>query len=280
MNKKRNIALLIGFLKYLSLAAGVLAVFLPILMVFFAAFKTEKEYNSTSPLQLPENFFNFENFKRAIVEGDMLKGLTNTAIILVFSVCGAILLGSMVAYVLDRFRFPGRKAILTAFLFATLIPSVTTQVATFKIVNSLGLFNTRMAAIILYLGTDIMAIYIFMQFISSISVSLDESAKLDGASYLTIFIRIIFPLMKPAIVTVLIVRGISVYNDFYTPFLYMPKKELKVISTGLFNFIGPYGAHWEIICAMIVLAIIPTLIVFLSLQKYLYNGFTQGSVKG
>lgn len=280
MKKKINAALAFQFLKYLSLAAGALAVFLPIIMVFFAAFKTEKEYNSTSPLRVPENFFNFENFKRAIVEGEMLKGLANTAVILVFSVCGAILLASMVAYVLDRFRFPGRKAIFAAFLFATLIPSVTTQVATFKIVNALGLFNTRLAAIILYLGTDIMAIYIFVQFISSISVSLDESAKLDGASYLTIFIRIIFPLMKPAIVTVLIVRGITVYNDFYTPFLYMPKKELKVISTGLFNFIGPYGAHWEIICAMIVLAIIPTLLVFISLQKYLYNGFTQGSVKG
>lgn len=280
MSNKKGMSVLISFFKYLSLIAGVLAVFLPILMVFLAAFKTEKEYNSTSPLQLPENFLYFENFRRAIVEGEMLKGLANTAIVLAFSVFGAILLGSMVAYILDRFRFPGRKAVFAAFLFATLIPSVTTQVATFKIVNSLGLFNTRMAAIILYLGTDIMAIYIFVQFISSISVSLDESAKLDGASYLTIFFRIIFPLMKPAIVTVLIVRGISVYNDFYTPFLYMPKKELKVISTGLFNFIGPYGAHWEIICAMIVLAIVPTLIVFISLQKYLYNGFTQGSIKG
>jgi multiple sugar transport system permease protein len=276
---KKARALLASALKYLSLVLAVLAVVLPILMVFFAAFKTEKEYNSTSPLQPPQNFVNLENFRRAIVDGEMFKGFLNTGIILLLSVFGAILLGSMVAYVLDRFRFKFRNAILAAFLFATLIPGVTTQVATFKIVNTLHLFNTRMAAVILYLGTDIMAIYIFIQFISNISVSLDESAMLDGASYLTIFGRIILPLLKPAIVTVFIVKGINVYNDFYTPFLYMPKKSLKVVSTGLFNFIGPYGAHWEIICAMIVLAILPTLIVFLSLQKYLYNGFTQGSVK-
>jgi multiple sugar transport system permease protein len=276
---KKARALLASALKYLSLVLAVLAVVLPILMVFFAAFKTEKEYNSTSPLQPPQNFANLENFRRAIVDGEMFKGFLNTGIILLLSVFGAILLGSMVAYVLDRFRFKFRNAILAAFLFATLIPGVTTQVATFKIVNTLHLFNTRMAAVILYLGTDIMAIYIFIQFISNISVSLDESAMLDGASYLTIFGRIILPLLKPAIVTVFIVKGINVYNDFYTPFLYMPKKSLKVVSTGLFNFIGPYGAHWEIICAMIVLAILPTLIVFLSLQKYLYNGFTQGSVK-
>lgn len=277
MRKKRSIAAV--FCKYLSLAASTLAVVIPIIMVFFAAFKTEKEYNTTTPLQPPQNILNFENFRRAIVDGEMFKGFLNTGIVLILSVFGAILLGSMVAYVLDRFRFKFRNAIFSAFLFATLIPSVTTQVATFKIINTLGLFNTRMAAVILYLGTDIMAIYIFIQFISSISVSLDESAMLDGASYLTIFGKIILPLLKPAIVTVFIVKGINVYNDFYTPFLYMPKKSLKVVSTGLFNFIGPFGAHWEIICAMIVLAIVPTLIVFLTLQKFLYNGFTQGSVK-
>ena len=277
MTRYRNI--FFTFIKYLSLVTAAFGVIIPILMVFFAAFKTSKEYNTTSPLTLPSNILNFENFGRALIEGQMLKGFLNTGIVLLASVFGAIIIGSMVAYVLDRFEFKGNKYIMAAFLFATLIPSVTTQVATFKIVNSFGLFNTRMAAIILYLGTDIMAIYIFIQFISHISVSLDESAMLDGASYFTIYGKIILPLLKPGIVTVFIVKGIGVYNDFYTPFLYMPKKDLKVVSTGLFNFIGPYGAHWEVICALIILAIIPTLIVFLSLQKYLYNGFTQGSVK-
>lgn len=166
-----------------------------------------------------------------------------------------------------------------AFVLATLIPGVTTQVATFQIVNSLGLFNTRWAAIILYLGTDIIAVYIFLQFLDSISKSLDESAMIDGASYFTIYWKIILPLLKPAIVTVIIVKGVNVYNDFYTPFLYMPKTDLQVISTALFKFKGPYGSQWEVISAGIIIAIIPTVIAFLALQKHIYNGFAQGSVK-
>lgn len=276
---QKNHSLPFILLKYFSLVAGAIVAILPILVVFFAAFKTEQEYAKTSPLALPENLFNFANFRRAIVDGGMLAGFLNTSIILVASVAGAILIGTMVAYVLSRFQFKGRSCILAAFLFATLIPGVTTQVSTFKIIQSLGLFNTRMAAILLYMGTDIVAIYIFIQFIANISMALDESAMLDGASYFTIYGKIILPLLRPAISTVFIIKGITIYNDFYTPFLYMPKKELKVVSTALFNFIGPYGAHWEIICALIILAIIPTLIVFLSLQKHLYNGFTQGSVK-
>lgn len=276
---QKNYSLPFILVKYLSLVAGAIAAILPILVVFFAAFKTEQEYAKTSPLALPENLFNLANFKRAIVDGGMLTGFLNTSIILVASVAGAVLIGTMVAYVLSRFQFKGHNCILAAFLFATLIPGVTTQVSTFKIIQSLGLFNTRMAAILLYMGTDIVSIYIFIQFIANISMALDESAMLDGASYFTIYGKIILPLLRPAISTVFIIKGIAIYNDFYTPFLYMPKKELKVVSTALFNFIGPYGAHWEVICALIILAIIPTLIVFLSLQKYLYNGFTQGSVK-
>jgi multiple sugar transport system permease protein len=203
----------------------------------------------------------------------------NTFIILIISLIGATLTGSMIAFVLNRFNFKGKKLLLGAFLLATLIPSVTTQVATFQIVSNLGLFNTRWASIILYMGTDIIAVYIFLQFLESISVSLDESAMLDGASYFTIYWKIILPLLKPAIVTVLIVKGVGIYNDFYTPFLYMPSPDLQVISTALFTFKGPFGSQWEVISAGIMIAIIPTIIIFLALQKYIYNGFASGSVK-
>ncbi len=246
---------------------------------FFASFKTGKEYTSTSPMTPPENWFNFQNYTRAFVEGNMLTGFMNTTFILIVSIVGATLLGSMIAFVLHRFNFRGSKALMGAFVLATLIPGVTTQVATFQIVNSLGLFNTRWAAIILYLGTDIIAVYIFLQFLDSISKSLDESAMIDGASYFTIYWKIILPLLKPAIVTVIIVKGVNVYNDFYTPFLYMPKTDLQVISTALFKFKGPYGSQWEVISAGIIIAIIPTVIAFLALQKHIYNGFAQGSVK-
>lgn len=270
---------LLSIMKYFTLLLGAFLALIPIVVVFFASFKTGKEYTSTSPMTPPENWFNFQNYTRAFVEGNMLTGFMNTTFILIVSIFGATLLGSMIAFVLHRFNFRGSKALMGAFVLATLIPGVTTQVATFQIVNSLGLFNTRWAAIILYLGTDIIAVYIFLQFLDSISKSLDESAMIDGASYFTIYWKIILPLLKPAIVTVIIVKGVNVYNDFYTPFLYMPKTDLQVISTALFKFKGPYGSQWEVISAGIIIAIIPTVIAFLALQKHIYNGFAQGSVK-
>lgn len=270
---------IMSFLKYLSLCFGAFMAIIPILVVFLTSFKDNKEYLNSGALDMPNNWLNFENYRTAFVDGKMLLGFMNTFIILAVSLTGAILLGTMVAYILNRFEFKLKKVMMVAFLFATLIPGITTQVATFQIINRLGLFNTRLAPIILYMGTDIIAIYIFIQFIQSISVSLDESAMMDGASYFTIYHKIILPLLKPAISTVVIIKGIGIYNDFYTPFLYMPNAKLQVISTSLFKFKGPYGSKWEVISAGIMIAIIPTLAVFLSLQKYVYNGFTQGAVK-
>ncbi|WP_028986175.1 carbohydrate ABC transporter permease [Thermicanus aegyptius] len=276
MNFKQVI---LSTLKYLSLLLGVVFALLPLVVVFFSSLKTGEEMANTSPLDPPGNWFNFRNYLRAFLEGNMLTGFLNTAFILAVSIAGATLMGAMIAYVLHRFNFRGKTLLTGAFLLAALIPGVTTQVATFQIINALGLFNTHWAAILLYMGTDIISVYIFLQFLENIPVSLDEAAMLDGASYITIFRKIIFPLLKPAIVTVLIVKGVAIYNDFYTPFLYMPKTELQTISTALFKFKGPYGSQWEVISAGIMIAIIPTLIAFLSLQKYIYNGFTQGSVK-
>ncbi|GIO85352.1 sugar ABC transporter permease [Paenibacillus faecis] len=268
-----------NFIKYASLLLGTFAALVPIIVVFFASFKTNKEYGTSSPLTPPDNWLNLANYSKAFTNGKMLLGFGNTVIILVISIIGATLIGSMIAYVLNRFKFRGSKFLMGAFLLATLIPSVTTQVATFRIINSLHLVDTRFAPILLYLGTDIIAVYIFMQFLDSISESLDESAMLDGASYFTIYWKIILPLLAPAIVTVIIVKGVNIYNDFYTPFLYMPSEDLQVLSTALFKFKGPYGSQWEVICAGIMITIVPILIVFLALQKYIYNGFAQGSVK-
>lgn len=153
------------------------------------------------------------------------------------------------------------------------------QVTVYRIMNSFHLVGTMAAPIILYIGTDIISIYIFIQFLNNISYSLDESAIIDGANYFTVFFKIILPLLKPAIATVLIIKVISIYNDFYTPQLYMPSENLSVVSTSLYRFMGPYGAKWEIIFAGIVICIIPALVIFLALQKQIYAGLVNGSVK-
>jgi multiple sugar transport system permease protein len=269
----------LSVLKYATLVVASIITLLPLGVVLIASLKSQTEYAQTGPFDLPQNWFNFENFVTAFVKGNMLQGFANTAFILVISLAGTILIGTMTAYAIDRFEFRFKRLVVGAFLIATLVPGVTTQVATFQVVNNLGLFNSPWAAIALFLGTDIISIYIFVQFMSSIPRSLDEAAMLDGANRFTIYWRVILPLLKPAIATVVIIRGIAIYNEFYIPFLYMPSRELGVISTSLFRFKGPFGAQWEVIAAGTMLVIIPTIILFLFLQRYIYNGITSGATK-
>ncbi|TFD61031.1 carbohydrate ABC transporter permease [Cryobacterium suzukii] len=265
--------------KYASLIVACLFALIPIGTIFMLAFKTSEEYRGTGPLVPPSDWLNFDNFVIAFTQGDMIIGFVNTGIILVISITGTVLIGTMAAYAIDRFRFRGRSLVSGLFLLATLVPSVTTQVATFQVINALDLFNTRWSAILLFTGTDIVAIYIFLQFMQSIPISLDEAAMLDGANRFTVYWRIILPLLKPAVATVVIIKGIAVYNEFYIPFLYMPSQDLGVISTSLFRFMGPFGAQWEVIAAGTILVIVPTLIAFLFLQRFIYNGLTSGATK-
>ncbi|MFC9033985.1 carbohydrate ABC transporter permease [Streptomyces arboris] len=266
-------------LKYLSLLVASAVVLVPLTVVLLTSLKTEAEVASSGPLSLPGDWFNFANYATAIEQGAMLRAFGNTTLILVISTAGTVLIGSMTAYAIDRFQFRLKKLVMGLFLLATLVPSVTTQIATFQVIDDLGAFNSRWAPILLYTGTDIVSIYIFLQFIRSIPVSLDEAARIDGANSWTIYRKIILPMLRPAIATVVIVKGIAIYNDFYVPFLYMPDPELGTISTALFRFKGPFGAHWETISAGTIVVIVPTLIVFLALQRFIYSGFAAGSTK-
>ncbi|WP_088315562.1 carbohydrate ABC transporter permease [Kineosporia sp. R_H_3] len=262
---------------YASLVLATVVVVLPIAIVVLGAFKTDQEYLTSQPLDPPADWSNVSNFVTAFRDGEMVSGFLNTAVVLALAVTGTVLIGAGAAYAIDRFRFAGRSAVLVAFLVATLVPGVTTQVATFQIINGLGLYNTIWAGVLLFAGTDIVSIYIFWQFMRSIPRALDEAATLDGAGHLRIFFRIILPNLKPAIATVVIIKGIAIYNEFYIPYLYMP--DHKTIATSLFAFKGPFGSQWEVICAGIVIILVPTLVAFLALQRWIYNGFTSGATK-
>ncbi len=269
---------LLKALVYLFLVTCCLMVIIPLLVVLIGAFKTHDEYITTNVFTLPAKP-QFQNFVTAFVDGDVLLGLFNTAIILVISCVGTVITGTMTAFVLQRFGMMFTKIVKALFLFASLLPNISMQVTVFQIVSKLGLYDNILAPCILYIGTDIISITIFIQFLNNISVSLDESAILDGASYPRVYWSIILPMLRPAIATVLVIKFVGIYNDFYTANLYMPSDKLAVVSTALYRFIGPYGAKWEIIFAGIIICIIPSLIVFLCLQKFIYSNLVTGSVK-
>ena len=267
--------------KYVSLVFFSFVAVIPIISCVITAFKTEEEYKTTNVMTLPQNWLNFDNFVEAFQRANMGRAFLNSVIVMVCVLIGAIIIGTQLAYVLNRFQFPGNGLIRNLFLFATLIPGIAMQVTIYQIMSSLGLVNSLIGYIILQCGTDVISIYIFLQFFENLSVSLDESAILDGCTYFGVFFKILFPLLRPAIVTVMILKGIGVYNEYYAANLYLQDKTRFVtVSTALYTFTGPFGNAYNLICAGVILTLIPMLVIFIACQKQIYSGLAAGSVKG
>lgn len=266
-------------LKYATLIGWTIVVFLPLITVIFGSFKTYDEFTRTSGITLPNSFTYFDNYVKAFVNGKMLMGFINTFILIFFGAIGSVVLGSMVAFVISRFEFKFKKLILFMYLLVSIVPMEMSQVATFKIVDALGIYNTRLAPIIIYLSADVLMVYIYMQALEKIPRDLDKAAMLEGAGYFQIYRKVIFPLLKPATATAIMLKIITIYNDFYVPFLYMPGEGLNTVSTSLFRFIGPASTEWQVICAGIVISMIPMILFFIFLQKHIYQGITSGSIK-
>lgn len=269
------------FLKYFSLVFFSFVAILPIVSCVITAFKTDTEYQNTNVMVLPESWLNFENFAVAFEKANMGRGFINSIIILVFVLIISTFVGTQLAYVLDRFKFPGNGLIRNLFLFASLLPGVAMQVSLYAIMHDLGFINSLMGYIIMMCGTDVISIYIYIQFFENISISLDESAIVDGASYFTIFYKILLPLLKPAIVTSCILKGVNTYNEYYSANLYLQDKQnLPTVATSLYTFVGPLGSKYNLICAGVIISLLPALILFITCQKQIYSGLTSGAVKG
>ena len=193
--------ILINICKYVLLIFAAFVALVPIVSCIFTAFKTKEEYASTNVITLPKSFLNFDNFIIAWNKASMGKAFLNSFIILICVLVGSILISAMLAYVLNRFKFPGNKLIRNLFTIATLIPGIASQVTVYQIMTALHLVNSMPGYIILMMGTDVITIYIFLQFFENLSPTLDESAILDGCTYFGVFFKILLPLLKPAIVT-------------------------------------------------------------------------------
>ena len=249
MSGEKAKKIVLGVLKYFTLVFGAFVSLLPLVVCVITAFKTPEEYASTNVMTPPKSWLYLENFVQAWKQANMGLAFRNSVIILVCVLVGSVLTGSMIAYVLSRFKFTGNG----------FMPGY----------------------IIMMCGTDIISIYIFIQFFENISTSLDESAIMDGCTYFGVFFRILFPLLKPAVVTVMILKGVGVYNEYYNANLYLQNKNKYVtVATSLFKFTGPLGNQYNYICAGVIITMLPALIVFILCQKQIYSGLTQGAVKG
>lgn len=284
-NKKRRKSYSAGHIIWLIVEYASLIFFgfcavLPIVSCVITAFKTNEEYANTNVMTLPQSWLNFDNFVEAFKTADMGRAFLNSLLVMVIVLFVSVIVGTQMAFVLNRFQFPGNALIRNLFLFASLLPGVAMQVTVYQIMTNLHLVNSLYGYIIMSCGTDVISIYIFIQFMENIPLSLDESAIIDGASYWTIFWKIMLPLLKPAIVTSCILKGVGVYNEYYAANLYLQRKELHTIAISLYTFVGPMGSQYNLICAGVIISLLPALIVFICCQKQIYSGITSGAVKG
>lgn len=274
---KRTLSQIMKQIICIAMVAIVLA---PIVLTFFASLKTKTDMINTSPLALPSfDRITFDNYKEVLTSKQLMTGFKNTGIILAVSLVFNVLFGTITAYIIERFNFRGKKIIVGLFFLGMLIPTFVTEIARFQVIQKLGMYNTIGAPIIIYVASDLMQLYIYRQFISGISVALDEAALLDGCSYFGLFTRIIFPLLAPATATVCIIKAISIINDMYIPYLYMPKNKLRTLTTFLMDYANAQQGSWQTLAAGIIIIMIPTVILYLFFQKYILAGVAAGAVK-
>lgn len=258
----------------------VIIVMAPILLTLFAALKTKTDMANTSPLLLPSfDRITFENFEKVLTDKYLLLGFRNTGIILIVSLIFNVMFGTITAFIIERFQFKGKKIVVALFFIGMLIPTFVTEIARFQIIQRLHLYNTIGAPIVIYVASDLMQLYIYRQFISGISVALDEAALLDGCSYFGLFVKIIFPLLAPATATVCIIKAINIINDMYIPYLYMPKNKLRTLTTFLMNYANAQQGSWQTLAAGIIIIMIPTIALYVFFQKYILAGVAAGAVK-
>lgn len=273
---KKNAAMLPS---YVFIVIVCLVILVPIAILLLASFKANVEFANSGIFDLPESLL-IDNYLTVFKRGNFLTAFKNTAIILICATVINVILGSMLAFVIGCFDFKAKGLILLLVMGARVIPTITTQVAKFTIIKWLGLYDTLGAPILLYAGADVVQVLLYLQFVKSIPFSLIESARIDGASYFRIYSTVVFPLLKPATLTVVILKIVNIYNDMYVPYLYLPSRDNAVISTAIMKFCSSnYGSQIPMLAATFIIVMLPMLILYICTQKLLFGGITSGAVK-
>lgn len=212
----------------------------------------------------------------------------NTLLIGGIASVGAVLMGAAAAYAFSRFRFSGRRAGLTGLLIIQMFPQALAFVAIFlmllglgEVVPALGL-NSKIALICVYLGGALgVNTFLMYGFFNTVPIEIDESAKIDGASHAQIFWRLIFPLVTPILAVVALLAFIAAFGDYIIAKIVLVSEENWTLAVGMYQWVSnQLASNWGLFAAGAVIAAIPVLVLFLSLQRYIVGGLTAGSVKG
>lgn len=251
----------------------------PLYIALVNAFKNYEQI-AKSPLALPTTL-NLDNFRLAFERADVLKLYMNSTIITGGSLVILIAAGSMLGYVVARNNTKFYNFLYIFVLLGMMVPQQMVLIPSIKTLKALGLLHTYPGMLFFYGGTYIsLSFFFYAQFVKTIPYSLEEAARIDGASKLKIFTSIIFPLLKPTTATVTTFLGMWIWNDFLPPMYILGSNTGRTITTGIYAAIGRYSTDWNIVFAFVILASAPIIILYLIMQRQFRSGLTAGSVKG
>ena len=252
----------------------------PFLFVLVMASKDKVE-SALLEFSWPKNFVLFDNIAQAFAARDylMVIAFINSVILTVVSVAALVILGAMVAYIWQR--RPGRLGGAVGFLVLAGLIVPPAIVPTIWVLQKVGLFKTMPGLILIEIAFGLpFCILLFRAFIASVPRELDEAAVVDGASALQIFFRIIFPVLRSVIMTVIILQSVFVYNDFQNPLYFLPGTQNATIQVTLLNYQTQFTSQYNLLFATILLVTIPPLIMFIFFNRKIVEGMAAGSVKG
>ena len=270
-------------LHIIFLAVMILLACLYIYPVFLMANNSLKPFKEilTDVLALPSKIA-WDNYSYVIEKMEYFRLFWNNVVITVIGIAGIVAFSAMAAYILDRRKTPLTKPIHTFIITPMLIPFQTIMITLLKFMNIIHLNGSTWGLGIQYWGFGIpMATFIYYNFMKSIPKEIDESAMIDGASTFRTFRMIIFPLLKTVTATVVVLDVMWIWNDFLLPLLMVNSTPAsKTLVLAAYNFVGSLNTKWHYALAAMVLAILPSVIVFIFLQRYIVDGVVAGAVKG
>jgi arabinogalactan oligomer/maltooligosaccharide transport system permease protein len=218
---------------------------------------------------------------RNLMDGDFPRWVLNSLILGVASGALTVIFATFAGYAFSRMRFPGRRYGILTLLVIQMLPVNMAAVAYYRMLQLVGLTNTRIGLILIFgFGGSALAVWLMKNFIDSIPKDLDEASALDGGSHWTTFWRIIFPLAQPMLVAQFIFGFIGVYNEYILTSILIFDPNLYPLGVGVRTFSTAVATAWTLFCAAAVLGSIPILIIFFLAQRLLVEGLTRGAVKG
>lgn len=271
-----------GIILYIGLAALILLLLMPILWAILLSFKTNNEIVN-SPLSLPQ-VLNFDNYQRALDTIDFGSMYFNTLLLVVVSTCLSIVFTFMSSFAIARMSFKKRKNSENLYLFLLIgiaIPIYVLLFPIYRIDSLIGILGTRLGLILPYVAVNIsFNTLLFTGFLRDLPGELEEAAIIDGCNLFKLCTRVVIPVMKPTFVTIVIFNAVYIYNEFPFASTFIQNSSLNTVSLMASMFKGQYSMDYSGIIAASLMIMLPELIFYVILQKYIIGGMTAGAVKG